>query len=314
MPKQMNQKNILVDEAEQVFPVAGIGASAGGLDAIKKLLADLPEDTDLAFVIIQHLAPNQESMLPEILARLTKITVNKVKDGMQVQSNNIYVIPAGSTMTIENGKLKLHPKTSLKPIDEFLRSLAIDKKSQSIGIILSGTGSDGTEGLMTVKAEGGITFAQDPKTAQYADMPKSAIDADAAYFVLSPEQITQELSTIAKHPELTRQKIEDPKPQTEAETETQTIFTMLKATFGVNFANYKKPTINRRISRRMVLTKIENIKQYIAYLRSHPAEQQALFDDMLINVTSFFREPSTFLILKEKVFPALVETETLTNP
>ena len=187
-------------------------------------------------------------------------------------------------------------------------SLALERKTHAIGIILSGTGSDGTEGLKAIKAEGGITFAQDLKSAQYPDMPKSAIAAEAVDFVRSPEQIAEELCSIAKHPEITRQKIEmeEPKPQ-EVEDDLQTIFNLLRASFGVNFANYKKTTINRRISRRMILNNIENIKKYAAYLRLHREEQQALFNDMLISVTNFFREPNTFLALKEKVFPELID-------
>ena len=296
------------DKIMQAFPIAGIGASAGGLEAIKILLQNLPMDTGLAFVVVQHLAPNQESMLPEILARSTKMPVYKIENGMQVEPNNVYVIPSGASMTIENGSLKLHPKTSsLKPIDEFLKSLADELKTLSIGIILSGTGNDGTEGLKAIKAEGGITFAQDPKSAQYPDMPKSAIASETVYFVLGPERIAEELSIISRHPEITRQKMEESKLPDEDEKEPQIIFTMLKTAFGVNFSNYKKTTINRRISRRMILNKIENTKKYILFLRVHPEEQQALFDDLLISVTTFFREPNTFLVLKEKVFPALVE-------
>ncbi len=291
----------------QAFPIAGIGASAGGLDAIKTLLVNLPVDTGLALVIVQHLAPNQESMLPEILARSTKMPVKKVENGMQVEPNSVYVIPSGTTMTIDNGALKLHPKgASLKPIDEFLISLAVERKTRAIGIILSGTGTDGTEGLNAIKAEGGITFAQEPKSAQYPDMPKSAIAAEAVFFVLAPEKIAEELASIAKHPELTRQKMDESKTS-EEEKEPQIIFTILKGAFGVNFSNYKKTTVNRRISRRIILNKIEDMTKYVAYLRTHPEEQQALFDDLLISVTTFFREPNTFLVLKETVFPQLIE-------
>jgi two-component system, chemotaxis family, CheB/CheR fusion protein len=305
----------ILSQSTKTFPIAGIGASAGGLDALQKLLENLPQDANLAIVIIQHLATNQASMLPEILSRSTKMPVNKVESGIHVKPSNVYVIPSGSTMTIENGVLMLHPKVaSFKPIDGFLNSLALDQKTQAIGIILSGTGTDGTEGLKNIKAEGGITFAQEPKTAQYPDMPKSAINAETAYFILPPEQIAQEIDCISKHPEIARQKIEEPKTQQEGETNMQTIFTLLKAESGVNFTNYKRATINRRISRRMILTKNENIKQYIAYLRSHPEEQQALFEDMLISVTSFFREPNTFMTLKEKVFPILAENRQPEQP
>ena len=241
--KQESRKNEpLSSQVKQIFPIAGIGASAGGLDAIKKLLESLPQDTGLAFVIVQHLATNQESMLPEILARSTQMPVNKIEGGMVIEPNQVYVIPAGKIITIENGHLKLQPKgISLKPIDEFLCSLALERKTHAIGIILSGTGSDGTEGLKAIKAEGGITFAQDLKSAQYPDMPKSAIAAEVVDFVRSPEQIAEELCSIAKHPEITRQKIEmeEPKPQ-EAENNLQTIFTLLQSFIWRQFCQLQK--------------------------------------------------------------------------
>jgi two-component system CheB/CheR fusion protein len=291
------------------FPIVGIGASAGGLNAIQKLLENLPENTGLAFIVIQHLAATQESMLPEILSRSTKMPVNKVTNGMPIEKNQVYVIPSGVVMTISGGVLKLHPKgLSFRPIDEFLRSLAVERKTQAIGVILSGTGTDGTEGLKFIKAEGGFTFAQDPKTAQYPDMPKNAIAEETTYFVLSPEEIAQELSSIVKHPEIARQKMETEEPQKqEGEDDTQTIFSMLQAVFGVNFANYKKSTVNRRISRRMVINKIENLKKYAIYLRAHRDELQVLFDDLLIGVTGFFREPDTFELLEQKIFPSIFE-------
>jgi two-component system, chemotaxis family, CheB/CheR fusion protein len=165
------------------FPIVGIGASAGGLDPITKLLENLPLDTGMAFVVIQHLATGQESMLPEILSRSTKMKVLQVKDGMKIEKDHVYVIMPGTTMTLKNGLLKLVPKgTALKPINDFFISLASEPKTQAIGIVLSGTGNDGTEGLKAIKAEGGITFAQDPETAQYPDMPENAIAADTAFF------------------------------------------------------------------------------------------------------------------------------------
>jgi two-component system CheB/CheR fusion protein len=289
------------------FPIVGIGASAGGLNAIQKLLENLPENTGLAFVIIQHLAASQESLLPEILSRSTKMPVTKVANEMPVEKNQVYVIPSGVTMTISGEVLKLRPKdASFRPIDEFFRTLATERKTKAIGIVLSGTGSDGTEGLKFIKAEGGITFAQDPKTAQYPDMPRNAIAEETTYLILSPEEIAKELTSIAKHPEITRQKMETEEPK-KAVGDNEIIFSMLQAAFGVNFSNYKQTTVNRRISRRMVLNKIENLKKYIIYLRTHREELQALFDDLLIGVTSFFREPAAFELLKEKVFPNIFE-------
>ncbi len=311
--KTSEEKQVTPSKAN-MFPVVGIGASAGGLNAIQKLLENLPEKTGLAFVVIQHLAANQESMLSEILSRSTQMKVHKVTDGMPVEVNNIYVIPSGTAMTISGEKLKLHPKgASFKPIDEFLQSLAFERKAQAMGVILSGTGTDGTEGLKFIKAEGGITFAQDPKTAQYPDMPKNAIASETVYYVLSPQQIAKELYRIAKHPEIARQKIveEVPSEPEENNTEIQTILSLLQASLNVNFANYKKSTIYRRIARRMIINKIESPKKYVNYLRTHKDELQALFDDLLIGVTSFFREPNTFAALKEKVFPNIIENQPI---
>ncbi len=306
--KSESQKKAAIAQAEPVFPIVGIGASAGGLEAIKKLLESLSENTGLAYVVIQHLSPGQESMLTDILSRSTVMSVLQVEDGMEIEPDHVYVIPPGTTMTINNGVLKLHPRgISLKPIDEFLHSLALERKTLAIGVVLSGTGTDGTEGLQVIKAEGGITFAQDPKSAHYPDMPKSAIAAEAVYFVLPPEQIAAELSRIAANTEIIRQKMNVVDTQREGKTRTQTIFTLLNASFGVNFANYKRSTITRRITRRIVLNNIENIEKYFEYLRTHPEELQALFDDLLISVTCFFREPSTFVMLKEKVFPNFIE-------
>ena len=225
-----------MSKVEQSVITVGIGASAGGLEAFKVLLECLPVDTGLSFVVIQHLAAGQESMLTEILSRFTKMPVQAVKDGLPVEPDQVYVIPPGSTMTIEKKVLKLTSKgKSLKPIDTFLISLAEDLKSQSIGIILSGTGSDGTEGLKAIKAHGGITFAQTPDSAQYGDMPQSAISAEATDFVLSPDKIAIELQKIAKNPNLARNEIaardetglKEEKPK--KETALNAIFSMLKS-------------------------------------------------------------------------------------
>ncbi|MCW3996097.1 MAG: hypothetical protein NWE98_08130 [Candidatus Bathyarchaeota archaeon] len=298
------------------FPIVGIGVSAGSLIALKTLLENLPMDTGLAFVIIHHLAPGQVSMLTEILSRSTQMPIHKVKDGVIVEPNNVYVIPPDSSMTIINDTLKLHPRGhELKPIDAFLTSLAVERKVQAIGIILSGTGADGTEGLKSIKAEGGITFVQDPETAQYPGMPNSAIVVDSAYFILPPDKLGRELVRVARHPQIIRElkAAEEPKIATRKEN-IKTIFTLLKATFGVDFSHYKASTTNRRISRRMVINQIDDFKHYTDFLRANPRELQALFDDMLIGVTSFFREPPTFEILKERVYPELIKTRTPEAP
>ena len=310
-----------MSKVEQSVITVGIGASAGGLEAFKVLLECLPINTGMSFVIIQHLATGQESMLTDILSRFTKMPVQAVKDRMSVEPDHVYVIPPGTTMTMENKLLNLNPKgKSLKPIDAFFVSLAEDLKSQSIGIVLSGTGSDGTEGLKTIKAQGGLTFAQTPNSAQYGDMPQSAISAEAADFVLSPDKIALELQKIAMNPQLAHSEIAA-REETgtkevipKKETGLNAIFTMLKSNFNVDFSHYKETVVNRRVSRRMVINHIEKIADYIKYLRTHPNELGALFNDMLIGVTSFFREPETFVALKEVVFPCLVKNRLPKEP
>ncbi len=260
-------------------------------------------------------------MLTDILSRFTKIPVQVVKDGLIVEPDHVYVIPPGATMTIEKQVLKITSKgKSLKPIDTFFVSLAEDLKSQSIGIILSGTGSDGTEGLKAIKAQGGITFAQTPDSAQYGDMPQSAISAEATDFVLSPDKIALELQKIAKNPHLARKEIATrdeaglKKEKPTKETGLNAIFTMLKSNCNVDFSHYKETVVNRRVTRRMVINHIEKMDNYIKFLQTHSNELEALYNDMLIGVTSFFREPETFVALKETVFPSLVKNRPPKEP
>ena len=307
----LNLQSSSENKAAIEFPIVGIGASAGGLEPITKLLENLPSKTGLSFVVIQHLATGQASMLPEILSRSTKMKVQQATDGMQVEQDHVYVISPGTTLTLKNGCIKVLPKSlPFKPINDFLISLSQEKKTRSIGIVLSGTGNDGTEGLRAIRAEGGITFAQDPDTAQYPDMPKNAIAVKTPDFVLSPEKIAKELVRIAKSPQLVHSEKKEPQ-QEKIESDFKTIIMLLKASFGVDFTHYKETTVNRRITRRMVISKTENMKEYVEYLRKQPGEKQALFDDMLIGVTSFFRESDTFVALKEKVFPLLVQNRSL---
>ncbi len=318
--KQFYNKS-LSDQAIQGVPIVGIGASAGGLEAFKSLLECLAVDTGLSFVVIQHLAPGQESMLTDILSRFTKMTVQAVKDKMSVEPNNVYVIPPGTTMTVDNKILNLNPKgKSLKPIDAFFVSLAEDLKNQSIGIVLSGTGSDGTEGLKAIKAQGGITFAQTPNSAQYGDMPQSAISAEAADFILTPDKIAIELQKISMNPQHARSEIaaRDETGTIEAKPKKETaiiaIFSLLKSNFNIDFSHYKETVVNRRVTRRMVINHLKTMTSYAEYLRAHPNELEALYNDMLIGVTSFFREPETFVALKETVFPKLVKNRSPNEP
>src|SRR5882762_4178654 len=292
------------------FPVACVGASAGGLEAFTQLLSTVPTDTGMAFVLVSHLSPSHASHLAEILSRATAMPVNEVKDEAKVEANHVYVIPPDSSMIIEHGSLKLIPRHKVDgrhhPIDLFLESLALDQKHKSIAVILSGTGSDGTLGMDEVKAAGGITFAQDDSAA-YEGMPRSAMMAGTVDFRLSPAEIARELGKIARHAYV---RTDGPPERIVDGAKTAQILRLLHQSSGVDFSNYKAATLRRRIARRMALHKVETLPEYAEYLRDHPVELDALFQDILINVTSFFRDPETFELLKTRVFPGIAAEHT----
>jgi two-component system CheB/CheR fusion protein len=295
------------------FPVVGIGASAGGLEAFTELLRHLPEKSGMAYVLVQHLDPTHGSVLQEILSRTAKIPVTEVTDGTIVHHDHVYVIPANANMIIEDGALRLVPREPARgrhmPIDYFLRSLAEDRGEQAIAVILSGTASDGTLGCGAVKTAGGITFAQDEKSAKYAGMPHSAVDSGCIDFVLPPKSIAQELVRIGRHPYVARATPETESPSAiPARGETvDTLLGMLREATGVDFAEYKQTTLQRRIKRRMVLHRLEKLEDYLSYIKENPNELDDLYRDVLINVTGFFRDPEAFEALRNIVFPTLLQ-------
>jgi len=295
----------------KIFPIVGIGASAGGYEAFTQLLTHLPRQTGMAFVLVQHLAPKHESALADLLSRSTSIPVTEVKDGMPVKPDQIYVIPPNASMGILDGTLHLiarAPSVHHMPIDFFLQSLATERGDKAIGVILSGTASDGTLGLKAIKAEGGITFAQDEKSARYADMPRNAVATGCVDFVLPPEGIAQELLVIAQHPYLAQSRAAEQMEQlVEGDADLKKVFVLLRNATGVDFTHYKHTTIRRRIRRRMALNKIGAMKDYVRHLQEDRAEVDALYQDILIHVTGFFRDPDLFRALKAKVFPALMK-------
>ena len=272
----------------------------------------------MAFVLIQHLAPAHESMLTELLSKATSMPVREVKDGMTVEPDNVYIIPPDKEMIIFQGVLHLMPRDEVKgqymPVDSFLRSLAEDRRNNAIAVILSGTGSDGSMGVRAVKGEGGIVFAQD-ETAKYDGMPKSAIDTGCVDFVLPPDKIAAELLRIRQHPYLAAVRHGETVQTIPAEeNDLNRIFIMLRSAKGVDFTSYKRSTIMRRVTRRMLLQKIEGMEKYVAYLRENPSEIETLYQDILINVTSFFREPEAFEALKRSVFPHIVNKASADVP
>jgi two-component system CheB/CheR fusion protein len=293
------------------FVVVGVGASAGGLEAFMELLKPLPQKTGMAFVVIPHLDPKHESAMTELLARGTRMQVREVHHGMRVKPDCVYVIPPNRIMTIANGLLLLAQRESdagpPMPIDTFLRSLATDCTKNAIGIILSGTASDGTLGVAAIKNEGGITFAQEAQSAKYSGMPNSAIASGHIDFVLKPEDIARELMRLRKHPYVNgRESMKEPLA-VERDSEMDQIFRLLKQVRKVDFSDYKPATIRRRILRRMALGRVDTLKEYLQFLRQTPRELEALHHDILINVTSFFRDPDAFEALKNLVYPEMLQ-------
>src|SRR6266542_1935179 len=306
----------------ELVAVVGVGASAGGLEAFKQLLARLPGDTGMAFVLVTHLDPKHESILPELLAKATRMPVSEVEDGTPVAPDHIYVMPRNTSMAIEGGALRLRPREEGRvlrhPIDAFLQTLAEDQSTRAIGVILSGTATDGTLGLEAIKAEGGITFAQEPKSARYDSMPRSAVAAGCVDFVLKPEGIAEEIARISRHPYVAPAEIAEPGAEGTAQPAVKNgfnkILALLRRVTGVDFSLYKTNTLRRRIRRRMILNKLDGLDEYAKYLREHAAEVENLYQDILINVTSFFRNPETFEVLKEKIFPRIVEHRAPDEP
>src|SRR3984893_14495986 len=282
-----------------LFPIVGVGASAGGLEAFTQLLKALGSETEMAYVLVQHLDPSHESSLTELLAKASEMPVRQVTDAMPVEPNHVYVIPPNVDMTISQRILRLIPRTEKQghhmTIDRFLRSLAEDQRSNAIGVILSGTASDGTLGLAAIKAEGGITFAQDERSAKFDGMPKSAIAAGCVDFVLPPDAIASELARIRAHPYLTASSSSRTAELVpDGDPELKNILHLLGTANGVDSSDYKPATVKRRILRRMALHKGGELKEYVQYLRHHLAEVEALYEDILIKVTSFFRDPDAF--------------------
>jgi two-component system CheB/CheR fusion protein len=295
---------------EKGFPVVGIGASAGGLAAFEAFFSGMPTDIDpgMAFVLVQHLAPDHKSILTDLIRRYTRMQVFEVEDGMTVLQNCAYIIPPNRDMAFLNGALQLMEPTAPRgqrlPIDFFFRSLAQDQHERAIGIVLSGTGSDGTLGVRAIKGEGGMVMAQNPESTEYDGMPRSAIATGLVDYELPAAEMAAQLMAYAtqafgKPPGAAAA------PLPKAENTFKKIFILLRAKTGHDFSLYKPSTIHRRIERRMAVHQIETMDAYVKYLQQTPEEVEALFRDLLIGVTSFFRDPEAFKALEDQVIPKL---------
>jgi two-component system CheB/CheR fusion protein len=300
------------------FPIVGIGASAGGLDAFRRLLQHLPVHTGMGYVLIQHLDPAHPSLLADLLAGWTRMPVREAADGVPVEADHVYVIPPNYSLGLHHRRLLLLERSQDRglhlPVDDFLQTLADDLGPKAIGVVLSGTGSDGTHGLKAIKAAGGMTFAQDEQSAEHFGMPGSAIAAGCVDLVLSPPALACELARIARHAYLRHPMGAIAELPGDNEEDLGKIFMLLRTQTGNDFSFYKRDTILRRIKRRMAVHRIHRLAAYVRYLQSEPEEVARLFEDLLISVTGFFREPEAFDALREKVFPVLFAEPDIARP
>lgn len=324
MPKSRNKKGDSPQESPEPAKnsadplpatslIVAVGASAGGFEAFSSLLRALPAEPGMALIFIPHLDPKHESAMVELLSRVSRTPVLQAEEGMQVASNNVYILPPNAEMTIEDGILHLEQREPSRghhmPIDTFFRSLAIDQSANAVGVILSGTANDGTLGLSAIKGAAGVTFAQDADSAKYDGMPNSAIAAGIVDYILPPGRIAEELMRIQKRLREGAVAV----PFDGKDHLMKDVFRMLKSFSKVDFIDNKVATIRRRILRRMNINRIGELADYVEYLRQNPQEVDALYRDVLINVTSFFRNPDVFANLRELVYPKLLSGRSNTD-
>jgi two-component system CheB/CheR fusion protein len=289
--------------APRPFPIVGIGASAGGLEVLDLFLQNVPAGCGMAFVIVQHLDPTHNCILAELLQRATAMKVVQVKDRTRVQPDCVYVIPPNKDMSLLHGVLHLldpvAPRGLRLPIDFFFRSLADDSEERSIGVILSGMGTDGTLGLKAIKGKAGAVFVQDPASAKFDGMPRSAVEAGLADVVAPVETLPGKIIAYLQHIPLIAKPglAEDDKSHSALEK----VMILLRAQTGHDFSLYKKSTVYRRIERRMGIHQIDRITTYVRFLQENPQELELLFKELLIGVTSFFRDPAAWEVLKAQV-------------
>ena len=294
-----------INQSRRPVCVVGIGASAGGLEALQQFLTFLPGNTNMAFVVIQHLAPDHKSMLADILGKYTVMPVTQARDGMRVERNHVYMIPPSYNLEIVSDVLRLraydHGKIN-HPIDVFFRSLAAAYENRSVAVILSGTGSDGTNGIRSIKEQNGVIIVQSPESAKFDGMPRNAIATGFVDLVQNPDSIAREMAHISSSMVNGTTRIRP----TDEDLMTN-VFNVLKNVTNINYTYYKQTTILRRIERRLVITHNRNLQEYVSYLNNNPEEARLLAKEVLIGVTSFFRDADYFDTLKERVIKPMVK-------
>jgi two-component system CheB/CheR fusion protein len=305
------EKNDVLGPQGEVFPVVGIGASAGGLVALEQFLSVVPLGSGMAYVIVQHMDPHRQGMLVELLQRRCDLPVVEAKDQMQVEPDHVYVIPPGHDLSLLKNVLHLFEPTEPHglrlPIDFFFKSLADDRQQNSIGVILSGMGSDGTQGLRAIRQVAGACFVQKPDSAEFDSMPRSAIDAGFADVVAPPKELPGKIRAYLKNVQLASRVGNEAEIEKEDAGFLDKVIVVLRTHTGHDFSAYKKSTIQRRVERRMGLHQLPRISDYLRYLRSNPAESKLLFSELLIGVTSFFRDPDLWSQLKTDVITELLK-------
>ncbi len=306
-----------VPDSRVDFPIVGIGASAGGLEAFQQFFTHMPPDTGMAFVVIQHLDPTHKSILTELVQRYTSMKVLEVEDGVTVQPNTIYIIPPNHYLAILHGKLHLMEPTAppglRTPIDFFFRSLAEDRKEKGICIVLSGTGTEGALGLRAIKGEGGMGMVQEPASAKYDGMPRSAVATGLADYVTPVDKIPEQLIAYVRQV-FGKEVLIPAQPPPKEKSLLEKVLIILRSHTGHDFSDYKPNTILRRIERRMAVNRIATMSGYLRHLQEYPTEAQTLFKELLIGVTNFFRDPDAFKVLQAKVIPKILENRKPDNP
>lgn len=307
------------------FPIVAIGASAGGLEAVSELLAALPAHGEMAYVVILHLDPHHVSLLAELLGKKTAMPVQQIREGLVIEPGRVYVIPPNASLALRRDRFHLTPRQGSgphHPVDTFFASLADVRADSAIGVVLSGGDADGSLGVQAIKHGGGITFAQTPESARFPGMPQHAIETDCVDFVLRPDAIAQELTRLGGHPYLragadaapARRNDSQELSASNEEEALRRVFRRLRNAHSVDFTHYKRSTLHRRLARRMAVRRIEELADYVAVLEDDPAETAALYQDFLIRVTGFFRDPESFDGLRDHVFPSVCESRSPKDP
>ncbi len=311
------EKNLPIPDTNASFPIVGIGASAGGLEAFEQFFTHTPADTGMAFVLIQHLDPKHKSILSELVRRFTSMPVHEVDDGMAVEPNTVFVIPPNRNMAILNGNLHLLEPSDIPgvrtPIDFFFRSLAQDRREEAICIVLSGTGTEGAMGLRAIKGEGGMVMVQEPESAKYDGMPRNAIATGLVDYILPPDKMADQLIKYIRHSlDDTSEKTTDAADKKRSSL--QKIFILVRSKTGHDFSYYKQNTILRRIERRMAVNQISRLSDYVRYMQEDSKEAGILSKELLIGVTNFFRDKEAFESLRDRAIPKLFENRSPDKP